>query len=124
MTYIEHLLSVIASAAMSLLMAITGLGASHTPGTAYVKASGATEISCYAVKVRDRPQEDSLAHGIGYRGEGFDFEKFAYRRSERAWYSYGTVTRKYDGEKVRGYVRYECGNPHASDSAPLPKIPA
>ncbi|GGO35638.1 hypothetical protein [Streptomyces lasiicapitis] len=121
MTYIEHLLGVIAAAALSLLVAIAGIGATHPAGTVFVKASGATSVSCTAAKVRDKPEGNSLAHGIGYRGEEFTFQKFALRKSERAWYSYGTVTRKSDGKKVHGYIRYECGNPHGSYGAPLPK---
>ncbi|MEU9189209.1 hypothetical protein AB0D14_32635 [Streptomyces sp. NPDC048484] len=85
--------------------------------------TGHTTISCKAVKVRTDPSKKATVVGIAYRHDKIAYDQFAYKRAEKTWYTRGTVTRKSDGNKVRGYMIYDCANPYQSNPAPKPSIP-
>ncbi|MFE9252854.1 hypothetical protein [Streptomyces sp. NPDC007088] len=46
-----------------------------------------------------------------------------YQRATKKWWVHGTVTRKSDHAKIRGYVVYQCANPYNAWPAPTPPIP-
>ncbi|MFE0130328.1 hypothetical protein ACFWY6_01840 [Streptomyces sp. NPDC059037] len=111
-------------------LAASILGLSVTAGSiaitaptaqAYDKSKG--KISCKAAKVRINPAKNSTARGIAYRGDKIIYDQFAYKKSERRWYTRGKVTWKSDGAKIYGYVPYGCANPYGTNPAPTPPIP-
>ncbi|MEV7465481.1 hypothetical protein AB0O20_03060 [Streptomyces kronopolitis] len=111
------------------LAAVGALGASLVasgvllaPG-AQAADTGHGKISCSAVKVRKSPAKNATAVGVAYKGDKIAYDQFAYKRAEKTWYTRGTVTRKSDGKKVRGYVFYKCANPYGTNPAPTPPIP-
>ncbi|ATM24562.1 hypothetical protein SMD44_p10063 (plasmid) [Streptomyces alboflavus] len=99
------------------------LGTTMAVAPAQAADSSRGKISCKAAKVRKNPAKNSTAKGIAYRGDKIVYDQFAYKKSERAWYTRGTVTRKSDGAKIRGYVPYGCANPYGTNPAPTPPIP-
>lgn len=110
----------LAAASTGLAVAVGGLA---TAATAQAYDTGHTTISCSAVKVRKSPAKNATALGVAYRHDKIAYNQFAYKRSEKTWYTRGTVTRKSDGKKIRGYVIYQCANPYGSNGAPTPPIP-
>ncbi|MEV8601126.1 hypothetical protein AB0465_14745 [Streptomyces griseoviridis] len=105
---------------MGLAVAAGGLA---TASAAQAYDTGHTKISCSAVKIRKAPSRTSTVVGIGYRGDKVAYDQWAYKKAEKKWYTRGTVTRKSDGKKVRGYMVYQCANPYGTNPAPTPKIP-
>ncbi|MEV5282654.1 hypothetical protein ACFYMW_35840 [Streptomyces sp. NPDC006692] len=105
---------------MGLAVAAGGLA---TASTAQAADTGHTKISCSAVKIRKAPAKTATVLGVGYRGDKIAYDQWAYKKAERTWYTRGTVTRKSDGKKVRGYVVYQCANPYGGWPAPTPPIP-
>ncbi|MFD8811344.1 hypothetical protein ACFV23_07615 [Streptomyces sp. NPDC059627] len=108
--------------AASLGLAVT-VGGLASAATAQAYDTDSTTISCSAVKVRKAPSKTSTVVGIGYRHDKVVYDQFAYKKAEKTWYTRGTVTRKSDGKKVRGYMIYDCANPYATNPAPKPSIP-
>ncbi|MFF3372076.1 hypothetical protein ACFYXF_03860 [Streptomyces sp. NPDC002680] len=106
----------------SLGLAVT-VGGMAGAGTAQAADTGRTTISCSAVKVRKAPARTATVVGVAYRRDTVVYDQWAYKRSERTWYTRGTVTRRSDGKKVRGYMIYQCANPYGSTGAPTPPIP-
>ncbi|MET9777953.1 hypothetical protein ABZ023_27505 [Streptomyces sp. NPDC006367] len=98
-------------------------GGLATASTAQAADTGHTKISCSAVKIRKAPSKTATVLGIGYRGDRIAYDQWAYKKAEKTWYTRGTVTRKSDGKKVRGYVVYKCANPYGGWPAPTPPIP-
>jgi hypothetical protein len=105
---------------LGLAVAAGGLA---TASTAQAADTGHTKISCSAVKIRKAPSKSSAVVGIGYRGDKVAYDQWAYRKVEKQWYTRGTVTRKSDGKKVRGYMVYQCANPYGTNPAPTPPVP-
>jgi hypothetical protein len=83
--------------------------------SAHAADTGHGTISCSAV--------NSATVGVGYRHDKVAYDQWVYKRAEKTWYTRGTVQRKSDGKKVRGYVLYGCANPYGTNSAPKPPIP-
>ncbi|WP_217570566.1 hypothetical protein [Streptomyces sp. GbtcB7] len=108
------------AASMGLAVAAGGLA---TASTAQAYDTGHTTISCSAVKVRKAPSKTAAVLGVAYRHDKIAYDQFAYKRSQKTWFTRGTVTRKSDGKKIRGYVIYQCANPYGSNGAPTPPIP-
>ncbi|MFK0113881.1 hypothetical protein [Streptomyces sp. NPDC091217] len=98
----------IAAASLALAIAAGGLA---TASTAQAYDTDTTTISCSAVKVRKAPSKTSTVVGIGYRHDKVLYDQFAYKRAEKTWYTRGTVTRKSDGKKIRGYMSQELREP-------------
>ncbi|MER7932956.1 MULTISPECIES: hypothetical protein [unclassified Streptomyces] len=111
-----------ALAAATLGLAVTA-GALATATTAQAYDTGKTTISCSAVKIRKTPAKTSTVVGIGYRHDTVVYDQWAYKKAEKTWYTRGTVTRKSDGKKIRGYMIYNCANPYQTNPAPKPPIP-
>ena len=110
----------LAAASLGLAVAVGGLA---TATTAQAYDTGTTTISCSAVKVRKAPSKTSTVVGIGYRHDKVVYDQWAYKKAEKTWYTRGTVTRKSDGKKIRGYMIYNCANPYKTNPAPKPSIP-
>lgn len=105
---------------MGLAVAAGGVA---TASTAQAADTGHTKISCSAVKIRKAPSKTATVVGIGYRKDKVAYDQWAYKKAEKRWYTRGTVTRKSDGKKIRGYMVYECANPYGTNPAPTPPIP-
>lgn len=105
---------------MGLAVAAGGVA---TASTAQAYDTGHTKISCSAVKICKAPSKTATVVGIGYRGDKVAYDEWAYKRAEKQWYTRGTVTRKSDGKKVRGYMVYQCANPYGTNPAPKPPNP-
>ncbi|MDX2549512.1 hypothetical protein [Streptomyces stelliscabiei] len=110
----------LAAASMGLAVAACGLA---TAATAQAYDTGHTTISCSAVKVRKSPSKTATALGVACRHDKIAYDQWVYKASQKTWFTRGTVTRKSDGRKIRGYVIYQCANPYASNGAPTPPIP-
>ncbi|MFI6019119.1 hypothetical protein ACIBCP_16030 [Streptomyces sp. NPDC051287] len=110
----------LAAASLGLAVAAGGL---VTATTAQAYDTGKTTISCSAVNIRKAPSKTSTVVGIGYRHDTVVYDQWAYNKAQKTWYTRGTVTRKSDGEKVRGYMIYNCANPYETNPAPKPSIP-
>ncbi|MFH8659996.1 hypothetical protein [Streptomyces afghaniensis] len=110
----------VTAAALSLAT-VAGITAAATDAQAYDKST--TTISCNAAKVRAQPSKNATVKGIAYKKDKILFDQFAYKQSEKTWYTRGKVTRKSDGAKIYGYVAYMCANPYETNPAPTPKIP-
>ncbi|WP_331731909.1 hypothetical protein OG613_49230 (plasmid) [Streptomyces sp. NBC_00015] len=108
------------AATMGLTVAVGGIA---TASTAQAADTGHTKISCSAVKIRKAPSKTSTVVGIGYRKDPVAYDQWAYKKAEKQWYTRGTVTRKSDGKRIRGYMVYQCANPYQTNPAPTPKIP-
>ncbi len=102
---------------MGLAVAAGGLA---TASTAQAYDTGRTKVSCSAV--RKAPLKHATVVDIGYRGDKVAYNQCAYKRAEK-WYTRGTVTRRNDGEKVYGYMVYQCANPYGTHPAPTPPVP-
>lgn len=109
-------------AAVAISAAVAG-GALVVAPAAQAYDTGHGKISCSAVKVRKSPAKNATALGVAYRGDAIAYDQFAYVKAEKTWYTRGTVTRKSDHAKIRGYVFYDCANPYGTDPAPKPPIP-
>lgn len=105
---------------MGLTVAVGGIA---TASTAQAGDTGHTKISCSAVKIRKAPAKTATVAGIGYRKDKVAYDQWVYKKAEKRWYTRGTVTRKSDGKKIRGYMAYECANPYGTNPAPTPPIP-
>lgn len=105
---------------MGLTVAVGGIA---TASTAQAADTGHTTISCSAVKIRKAPSKTATVVGVGYRKDKVAYDQWAYKKAEKRWYTRGTVTRKSDGRKIRGYMVYECANPYGTNPAPTPPIP-
>ncbi|MFD4574731.1 hypothetical protein ACFWNK_21915 [Streptomyces sp. NPDC058417] len=105
---------------MGLGVAVGGLA---TASAAHAYDTGHTKISCSAVKIRKDPSKTATVVGIGYRSDKVAYDQWAYKKDEKQWYTRGTVTRRSDGKKVRGYMVYQCANPYGTNPAPTPKTP-
>ncbi|MFM9462690.1 hypothetical protein ACKI1K_07530 [Streptomyces scabiei] len=106
--------------AMGLAVAAGGVA---TASTAQAADTGHTKVSCSAVKIRKSASKTATVVGIGYRNDKVAYDQWAYKKAEKQWYTRGTVTRKSDGKKVRGYMVYQCANPYGTNPAPTPPIP-
>ena len=120
MTTNQRVKRALLATSMGLTLAAGGLA---TASTAQAADTGHTKISCSAVKIRKAPSKNSAAVGVGYRNDKVAYDQWAYRRAEKRWYTRGTVTRRSDGKKIRGYMVYECANPYGTNPAPTPPIP-
>ncbi|MEW2350354.1 hypothetical protein AB0904_22100 [Streptomyces sp. NPDC006684] len=109
------------SAALGLA-ALTG-GLALSTGTAAAYDSDTTKISCSAVKVHKSASKSSTAVGVAYKGDKMVYNQWAYKKSEKTWYTRGKITRRSDGAKISGYVLYQCANPYGTNGAPTPKKP-
>lgn len=109
-------------AAVAVSAVVAG-GALVAAPSAQAYDTGHGKISCSAVKVRKSPAQNATALGVAYRGDAIAYDQFAYVKSEKQWYTRGTVTRRSDHAKIRGYVFYDCANPYGTDPAPKPPIP-
>lgn len=118
MTSLRHLSRIAAAGAVALL----GTSVAIAPA-AQAAGSSRGKTRCKAAKVRQKPAKNSTANGIAYRGDKIVHDQFAYKRSERAWHTGGTVTHKSDGAKIRGYVPYDCASPCGTKPALTPLIP-
>ncbi|MGW2425243.1 hypothetical protein ACWC0C_39395 [Streptomyces sp. NPDC001709] len=99
---------------MGLALAAGGVATASTAQA----ATGHTKISCSAANIRKAPSKAATVLGVGYRGDKVAYDRMV--TNERRWWTHGTVTRKSDGKKVRGYVVYECANPYGRWPAPRP----
>ncbi|MDX3435696.1 hypothetical protein [Streptomyces stelliscabiei] len=110
-------------AAGVLGLALAGGGMAAAPAAqAYDTAT--MKVSCSAVKFHKSPSKTSVVVGIGYKGDKVRVDQFAYKVKEKTWYSRGTVTRRSDGKRVRGYAIYYCVNPYEVSPPPAyPKRP-
>lgn len=108
------------AAALGLTVAA---GITVTATDAHASDKATTKISCSAAKVRVNPSKNSTSRGVAYRGDKMLYDQWAYKKSEKTWYTRGKVTRKSDGAKIYGYVPYKCANPYGTNPAPTPKIP-
>lgn len=113
-----------AFAATALGLTVAAAGLVTTAGTAQAYDKDTTKISCSAVKVHKQPSKKSTAVGIAYKGDKILYDQWAYKKSEKTWYTRGKITRKSDGAKIYGYVLYKCANPYGTNGAPTPKIPS
>ncbi|MCX4682119.1 hypothetical protein OG413_43850 [Streptomyces sp. NBC_01433] len=120
MTPLKHIGRLAAAGAVGAALLATSVAIAPA---AQAADSSTGKISCSAAKVRKNPTKNSTANGIAYRGDKIVYDQFAYRKSEKAWYTRGTVTRKSDGAKIRGFVPYGCANPYGTNPAPTPPIP-
>ncbi|MCZ9354070.1 hypothetical protein ACFW4M_07760 [Streptomyces sp. NPDC058794] len=120
MTIPSRVRRALAASSIGLAVAAGGLASAST---AQAYDTGHTTISCKAVKVHKDPSKKSAVVGIAYRHDKIAYNQFAYKRAEKTWYTRGTVTRKSDGKKIRGYMIYDCANPYESNPAPKPPIP-
>ncbi|WP_434598541.1 hypothetical protein [Streptomyces sp. A5-4] len=120
MTPLKHIGRLAAAVAVSAALVGTSLAVAPA---AQAAGSGTGKISCSAAKVRKSPAKNSTARGIAYRGDKIVYDQFAYKKSEKAWYTRGTVTRKSDRARIRGYVPYGCANAYGTNPAPTPPIP-
>ncbi|MDJ0346817.1 hypothetical protein QMK19_38640 [Streptomyces sp. H10-C2] len=110
------------AAAVGVLgLSVAGSALALAP-SAQAYSTGYGTISCSAVKVHRDAGRTSTTVGIAYRHDKIAYDQFAYRASERTWYTRATVTRA-DGKKIRGYMLYDCANPYNSNPAPKPPIP-
>jgi hypothetical protein len=114
---------------LARLTAVGALGASLVvsgvllaPG-AQAYDTGHGKVSCSAVKVRKSPAKNATAVGVTYKGDKVAYDQFAYKKSEKTWYTHGTFVRKSDGKRLKGYVFYKCANPYGTNPAPTPPIP-
>ncbi|MEU6148045.1 hypothetical protein ABZ848_47890 [Streptomyces sp. NPDC047081] len=110
----------LAAASLGLAVAAGGLA---TASTAQAYDTGHTKISCSAVKVRKSPSTAATAVGVAYRNDKIAYDQWVYRSATKTWWTRGTVTRKSDGKRLRGYVVYKCANPYGTNGAPTPPIP-
>ncbi|MFD9904835.1 hypothetical protein [Streptomyces sp. NPDC059063] len=108
------------SALMSLISAVAGLTTSSAVNAASVPEKGTGEISCAAAKIRATPDRDALARGVAYRGDTLTYSEFVYVRSERTWYTRGTITRAHDRAEISGLILYTCATPYGDKAAPIP----
>ncbi|MEU9426507.1 hypothetical protein AB0D87_27305 [Streptomyces sp. NPDC048342] len=120
MTIHHRVRRALAVGSIGLAVAAGGLASAST---AQAYDTGHTTISCKAVKVRKAPSKKGTVVGIAYRHDKVAYDQFAYKRAEKTWYTRGTVTRKSDGKKIRGFMIYDCANPYESNPAPKPSIP-
>ncbi|MFJ3182612.1 hypothetical protein ACIPJN_30065 [Streptomyces sp. NPDC086796] len=109
-------------AAVAVSAAVAGSALIAAPA-AQAYDTGHGKISCSAVKVRKSPAKNATALGVAYRGDAIAYDQFVYVKAEKTWYTRGTVTRKSDHAKIRGFVFYDCANPYNTDPAPKPPIP-
>ncbi|MEW2402012.1 hypothetical protein [Streptomyces sp. NPDC046862] len=111
----------IAAGAVGLALAGGALAAAP-PAQAY--DTGTMKVSRNAVKFHKNPSKGSTVVGIGYKGDKVRVDLFAYKVKEKTRYSRGTVTRRSDGKRVRGYAIYYCVNPYEVPPPPAyPKRP-
>lgn len=120
MTVHHHVRRALAAGSIGLAVAA---GSLTSASTAQAYDTGHTTISCKAVKVRKDASKKAAVVGIAYRHDKVAYNQFAYKRAEKTWYTRGTVARKSDGKKIRGYMIYDCANPYESNPAPKPPIP-
>lgn len=116
----QRLTRTVLATTASLTTVVAGL---LTAPAAQAADTGHTTISCSAVKIRKNPAKTATVLGVGYRNDKVAYDQWAYKRSEKTWYTRGTVTRRSDGKKVRGYMVYQCVNPYRTWPAPTPPIP-
>uniref|UniRef100_A0AAU2ABX6 SH3 domain-containing protein n=1 Tax=Streptomyces sp. NBC_00093 TaxID=2975649 RepID=A0AAU2ABX6_9ACTN len=116
----HHAQRALAAASLGLAVAV---GVLATASTAQAYDTGTTKISCSAVKVRKSPSTTAGAVGVAYRNDRISYDQWVYRSATKTWWTRGTVTRKSDGRKLRGYVIYQCANPYGTNGAPTPSIP-
>jgi len=116
----HHAQRALAAASLGLAVAVGGLA---TASTAQAYDTGHTTISCSAVKVRKSPSTTATTVGVAYRNDRIAYDQWVYRSATKTWWTRGTVTRKSDGKKLRGYVIYQCANPYGTNGAPTPSIP-
>jgi hypothetical protein len=117
---LQYLTRSVAAAALGLTVAA---GVTVTANNAHAADKDTAKISCSAAKVRVNPAKNSAARGIAYQGDKILYDQFAYKKSEKRWYTRGKVTRKHDGAKIYGFVPYKCANPYGTNPAPTPPIP-
>ncbi|MCX4681346.1 hypothetical protein OG413_45395 [Streptomyces sp. NBC_01433] len=98
-------------------------GGIATASTAQAADTGTDTISCSAVKVHASYSTGSTTVGVAYKGDKITYKQWVYQRSAKTWWVNGTVTRKSDHKKIRGYVVYQCANPYNTWPAPTPPIP-
>lgn len=111
------------AAAVGVLgLSIAGSAVAIAP-MAQASSTGHTTISCSAAKIHKSPAKSSPAVGIGYRHDKVTYDQWVYKKSEKTFYTRGTVTRASDGKKVHGYMLYDCANPYGTNPAPKPSIP-
>lgn len=115
----------VTNARLLLAGATSAVGLSLLIGVAAPPAhAGDTKIICSAVKVRKEPETSTTAVGVAYRGDSVEYDQWAYNKKEKRWYTRGTITRRSDGVRIRGYVPYDCANPYKDNSnPPTPQIP-
>ncbi|MGW7542218.1 hypothetical protein ACWGKQ_14010 [Streptomyces sp. NPDC054770] len=115
----SQLLARTAAVAALGLTLVTGATINATHANAVTKDT--TKISCKAVKVHKQPKKTSTVVGIAYKGDKMLYDQWAYKKSEKQWYTRGKITRKSDGAKIYGYVIWNCANPYGTNPAPTPK---
>ncbi|MYS33433.1 hypothetical protein K388_06674 [Streptomyces sp. KhCrAH-43] len=106
--------------ALGLAVASGGIA---TASTAQAADTATDKISCKAVKVHKSYSTGSTTVGIAYKGDKITYSQWVYQKSKKKWWVHGTVTRKSDHKKIRGYVVYQCANPYNTWPAPTPPIP-
>ncbi|POX58088.1 hypothetical protein C3492_39640 [Streptomyces sp. Ru62] len=116
MTVHQRVKRSVAAGILALAVAVSGLA---TAATAQA-ATGHTKISCTAAKIRTAPSTTATVLGIGYRGDKVAYDRMV--SHEKNWWTHGTVTRRSDGKKVRGYVVYQCANPLRPLARPPPVL--
>ncbi|MET8816402.1 hypothetical protein ABZW47_30930 [Streptomyces sp. NPDC004549] len=97
-------------------------GGIATASTAQAADTGTDTISCSAVKVHKSYSTGSTTVGIAYKGDKITYSQWVYQKSKKKWWVHGTVTRKSDHKKIRGYVVYQCANPYNTWPVPTPPI--
>ncbi|MFI0813507.1 hypothetical protein [Streptomyces echinatus] len=110
----QRIKTAVVAGALGLAVTGGGLAAASTAQA----ATAQTKISCSAAKIRKSPSKSATVLGIGYRGDKVAYDRMV--THERNWWTHGTVTRRSDGKKVRGYVIYQCANPYGRWPAPRP----
>ncbi|MFE0357509.1 hypothetical protein ACFW2K_26310 [Streptomyces nigra] len=111
-----------AAAVGAIGLSVAGSAVALAP-SAQAATSSTTTISCSAVKVHKAPSKTSATVGIAYRKDKVVYNQWVYKKSQKTWFTRGTVTRKSDGVKIRGYMLYDCANPYKTNPAPKPPIP-
>ncbi|MFF7115424.1 hypothetical protein ACFY91_24375 [Streptomyces albogriseolus] len=116
----QRLQRAVIAGALGLAVASGGIA---TASTAQAADTGTDKISCSAVKVRKSYSTSSTAVGVAYKGDTITYSRWVYQKAKKTWWVDGTVTRKSDRKKIRGYVVYQCANPYNTWPAPTPPIP-
>ncbi|MFF7858605.1 hypothetical protein [Streptomyces sp. NPDC007904] len=111
----QRLTRTVLAATAGLCVAAAGL---LTAPAAQAADTSHTTVSCSTLKIRKAPVKTAPVVGVGYRKDKVAYDQWAYKRSEKTWYTRGMLTRRSDGKKIRGYMVYQCANPYRPGPPP------